>query len=67
MARNWIHVEFDAVKKVTEKAILFVIDGEEVWLPISQISPEDVDSYAEGDGEGSVSITDWIAHEKGLA
>jgi len=67
MSRLWVHVDFDSVKTVTEKAILFVIEGEDVWIPYSQISSEDRDSYAAGDGEGSASITEWIAEQKGLA
>lgn len=64
---NYIHVEFDSVKRVTEKAVCFVIDGQDVWIPISQIHPSDQDNYEDGDQDGSVSITEWIAGQKGLA
>lgn len=67
MSRLFVHVDFDSVKAVTERAILFVIEGEEVWIPLSQIAEADRDQYEGGDGEGSVSITDWIANQKGLA
>lgn len=63
---DWVTVDFDAVKVITEKAILFIIEGEECWMPISQISPEDADQYEVGDTDGSVSITPWIAKQKGI-
>lgn len=52
-------------KKETEKALLVDIDGEEHWLPKSQIH-DDSEVYAEG-GEGVLVITEWIAEQKGLA
>lgn len=67
MSRLWIEVSFENVKRITEKAILFEIEGVDVWIPLSQISPVDRDQYSEGDADGSVSISEWIANEKGLA
>lgn len=62
--KNWIHIDVDEIVRETEKAFLLRIDDEEVWIPKSQISnPED---YAEGDTNCTVSITDWIANQKGL-
>jgi hypothetical protein len=48
----------------TKEAALCVIDGEEYWIPQSQILN---DSYVwkKGD-EGTLVITEWIAIEKGL-
>ena len=48
----------------TEKALLCVIEGEEHWIPKSQIL-DDSEVYA-GEHEGTLVITEWIAHEKGL-
>ena len=64
---NWIHVEYEAIRAVTEKAVLFIIEGEEVWLPFSQIASADRDDLEAGQESGSVSITEWIASQKGLA
>jgi len=65
MMANWVYVEVDRIVKETDKAFLCDIGGEEVWLPKSQISdPED---YSEGDEDVGMSVTDFIAHEKGLA
>ncbi len=67
MSRSWVNVDFERVVRITEAAICFAVDGEDVWIPKSQIAPADVEQYEEGDGEGSVSVTDWIANQKGLA
>ena len=63
---NYVHVDAERVEKVTVKAILFVIDGVDVWIPLSQISPADRDQYEAGDKDVSVCITEWIAQQKGL-
>lgn len=53
------------VKKETEKALL-VIDtdsGEEFWLPLSQVEK----ILRRTDGSAEVTMSDWIAGQKGLA
>lgn len=53
------------IKKETEKALL-VIDtssGEEVWLPLSQVEK----ILRSTDGTAEVTMSDWIAGQKGLA
>lgn len=64
--REWVHLGFELISQETDAAFLVVLeDGEEVWLPKSQISdPED---YAKGDKDGVISVTEWIAEQKGLA
>ena len=58
--------EFENVKaiKETDLALLCEIDGEEYWIPKSQIDDES-EVYAE-DHEGTLVVTEWIAKEKGL-
>jgi hypothetical protein len=69
MARNDKTVAFDNAKvsKMTDLALLVSIDdGEEMWIPKSQVSP---DSEVFDDGEnssGKLVITEWIATQKGL-
>jgi len=53
------------VNKETDKALLCEIEGEEMWIPKSQIQ-DDSEVFAEGD-EGDLIISEWIAKEKGLA
>jgi len=63
---NWIHLDVVEIARETDKAFKLVLeDGEEVWIPKGQISdPED---YKEGDRNCSISITEWIAEQKGIA
>jgi hypothetical protein len=50
--------------KDTDKAILVEIDGEEYWIPQSQVD-DDSEVYQEGD-KGVLVISHWIAVQKGL-
>lgn len=58
--------EFEGVKSIksTDKALLCLIDGKEVWIPRSQIH-EDSEVY-EDDHEGKLVVSEWIAKEKEL-
>ena len=61
-----ITAEFVSVKgqirKQTEKAIMFEYHDEMIWIPLSQIeTTEDTD-----DGFTKVTMTAWIAKEKGI-
>ena len=50
----------------TDKAVLLNIDGEEIWLPNSQIEEcEPFDTLTEGEST-TLEISDWIAEQKGL-
>lgn len=51
-------------KKETDAALLCIINGEEVWIPKSQVS-DDSEVYAE-DHEGTLVISEWIANQRGL-
>ena len=61
-------VEFSAkVMAKSEKAVLVSIEGEEMWIPFSQIkSDRDFWENAEKGDEGDLLISEWIAGEKGL-
>jgi len=63
-----ISVDVDEVKYVTDKALLVDIEGEEFWIPRSQIH-EDSELYnSDHVGEsGVLVIPRWLAEEKGLA
>ncbi len=64
---NWVHLENCSVTRLTDKAMLVVLeDGEELWLPLSQIDPESVDQYEVGDEDVTISITEWLAKQKGI-
>lgn len=63
-ASGWVHVEVERVIRETDAAFKVLIDDEEVWLPKSQIA--DADDYKPGDTNCTMSITEWIAKEKGI-
>lgn len=61
---KWVSFEDVEVKKETDKAILCDIEGEEIWIPKSQIS-DDSEVYEE-DTSGTLIISRWLAKEKDL-
>lgn len=63
-ASHYVHLNDCEVKRTTEKAILIDYEGEEIWLPRSQVS--EGDKYEAGDTGVTISITEYIAREKGL-
>ena len=62
---RWIHLDDVNILKETDSAFLIEIEEGEFWIPRSQIA--DADDYREGDEGASMSITEWIAGQKGIA
>jgi len=62
---NTVRIDDVTCKRSTAKAILVEIDGDEYWIPQSQID-DDSEVWQEGD-EGVLVITEWIAEQKGIA
>jgi hypothetical protein len=60
-----VDVEVERIITETEKALLVVIDGAEVWMPKNQIH-DDSECYSLKSGPGTMTITRWIAEQKGL-
>lgn len=54
------------VIKETDKALLCNIEGEEIWIPKSQIMDESEVFDEDDNSNGTLVITEWIANEKGL-
>jgi hypothetical protein len=61
---GWVHLEDCNVLRVTEKAAYIEWGDERYWFPLSQIS--DADNLDESDEGVTVSITEWIAEQKGI-
>lgn len=56
-------VTVECVRKYeTDNAVLIEIDGEDVWIPLSQVESMHFDSRS----NGSIVVSDWIAKQKGL-
>lgn len=63
---TYVHLDFEKIIRETDSAFLIRFtewEGEH-WIPFSQIA--DVDDYIEGDEDRTISITEWIAQQKGL-
>jgi hypothetical protein len=54
-----VTIAFDRIKRVSDKAVLLKADGDEHWIPFSQL----VDIFPKN---GEAIITKWIANRKGL-
>lgn len=63
-ASNWVHLESCTVRRVTDKAMLVAYDDEDIWLPLSQVSQ--AEQYEAGDEGVTISVTEWIAEQKGI-
>lgn len=50
----------------TDAALLCVIDGEEHWIPKSQVDDDSEVFDSDENSEGTLIVTEWIAIEKGL-
>lgn len=65
MSREMIEIDDCRLICQTDRAGLFEIDGEEYWLPWSQID-EGCELQKDGD-EGTLICSLWIAEQKGIA
>ena len=67
-ASNYIHLDNVEIVAETEKAFLLNFEQVEeeggVWIPKSQIA--DPGEYSQGDKGVQISITKWIAEQKGI-
>ncbi len=65
-ASDWVHVEVEEIRAVTDKALLCLIGGESVWIPLSQVADAEEYTFEVGDADFTLSITEFIAREKGI-
>lgn len=63
-ASGYVHLDPCNIVAVTDAAILVLYEGKKHWLPKSQVSDPDV--FEAGDEDVTVSITEWIANQKGI-
>ena len=63
-ASNYVHLEDVEIVRETDAAFLILVDDEDHWIPKSQIA--DPERYSEGDRHCTISITEWIAEQKGI-
>ena len=66
MMNDHEYIDVEYIKYETDAAFLFVVDGEEIWLPKSQLPDWEESGLEVGDEDVEVCITHWIAEQKGL-
>jgi hypothetical protein len=64
-ASEWVHLEVaEILRETVDTFLLHLEGGEEVWVPKSQVA--DANDYKAGDGYCTISVTRWLADQKGL-
>lgn len=53
------------VKHMTVKAILVLVEGEEHWVPLSQVHPDSEVYNDTSANEGSLMVKRWLAEKMG--
>lgn len=61
---RYIEVEVDECLRTTDRAALLVIEGDEHWIPFSQIE-DNGERLTEG-YSGRLYLTEWICDQKGI-
>ena len=61
--KKMVEIDIDRIKLETDKAILVIIDDDEIWLPKSQIT---YDTEIDLNDVKVVEASEWIAEQKGL-
>lgn len=54
------------VKHMTPKALLVIVDNEEYWVPLSQVSPDSEVYNDTSANEGSLMVKQWLADKMGV-
>ena len=60
-----ITLRYDRIEHYTDKAVLFMFDSEEVWIPSSQIHNFD-DLPFGTDDDGVVEVSSWFVDKESL-
>lgn len=63
---SYVHLEGCEVLHITDAAIKVRWEDEEVWFPLSHIAGGDAGKLKPGDREVTLSVTEWIARQKGI-
>lgn len=62
---GFVHINVDRILHETDAAFRVRLEsGDEHWIPKSQMA--DADDYEAGDENCTISITEWIAEQKGI-
>ena len=64
MSDEFVPIDIDEVRHVTDRAVLLVILGEEHWIPLSCLGEGEEDELEHGPSE--VLVAEWFAEREGL-
>jgi len=65
MSNESVTLKYDSIEAYTGKAVLFIFDTEEVWIPSSQIHNYN-NLYFEGEQSGDVEVASWFVEKEYL-
>lgn len=63
-ASSYVHITVEEILRETENALLILLDGDELWVPRSQVAGGD--DYTQGDRDVTLSVTEWWANKNGV-
>lgn len=67
MSKDTCDIEVEVIRVSRAALLVATDDGEEYWIPFSQISDEsEIGEESEIGDDGTITISEWIAIEKGL-
>lgn len=64
--KDYVDIEDVAVLRMTDKALLCVIEEEEYWIPLSQMSPDSEVCNDTDKADGTLTVKRWLADKKNL-
>lgn len=63
---TYVGIDYDSIEYETDRAMLFIIEDDKVWVPKSCIHHDDMSGIADGEPPEIVRIMEWFALEHGL-
>ncbi len=63
---NYVHLEDVTIVALTDAAVLLEYDDEQYWIPRSQLAEGEDEKLKKGAKGLTLSITEWIAEQKGI-
>lgn len=63
---KFVELQIDGVINDTEKAVLVSIDGNNKWIPLSNVKHDDAEAVHMGILEDTIHVTEWWAEREGL-
>ncbi len=65
MSDDTVEIEVEVLRETDKALLVRTAEGDEVWIPQSQID-DDSEVYSVKSSPGTMTVTLWIATQKGL-